>query len=246
MDARRFLASLRARPEVIAVIVGGLIFAAGGKRILLDDEVTLRAAGEPQESVSAGERSRVGPLPGEEAIGAYVERKRKLLTERSARDPKSTTYGVASFDGYRKPEELEEFARSFRLDLVSVWIRLPVEGFDPVEVTSSGNPSDAVQEALARTNAEFSSELDKLEAIIPTVDDREFKKVYTEDAERLRRIIDLISAKPAVSFAVVVKGRLSLLNRAAAAPGVRLVDISEDPGASPTSHNFAGVLPEEV
>ncbi|MGH2810409.1 MAG: hypothetical protein ACRDIA_05955, partial [Actinomycetota bacterium] len=47
-------------------------------------------------------------------------------------------------------------------------------------------------------------------------------------------------------FAVVVEASHSTLARIASRTGVRLVDLPEDPSATPADYEFAGILPEDT
>lgn len=248
MNLRRAMKRLRSRPELFALAIGALLFIGGALKLVFDQgrastSLRSRSIATPDAGVDA--RTRVGPSPGESLAG-YTDRKKKLLGQRAASSPRVSGFAVVSFDGYRKSEEAEQFVATEQLKLDSAWIRVPFPGFDPVELKSGEDLGAAVEAELKRIDRQQRQELDDLEAIIPTVTDPAFKKVYEEDARRLRKTVQLLAARPSVVFAVVVRGTNANLARAGRAEGTRLVDVSDDPNASPDTHVFTGILPEET
>lgn len=246
MNFRRPAKWLRSRPEMIAFALGALLFAGGAAKLVFDQGRAVTSThSRPGLVPVADTRARVGPAPGE-SIASYLDRKKKLLAERASKGSRVSSFAVVSFDRYRKSEETVELLGANKLSVASIWIRVPLPGFDPVEVKSGDGFAAAVAAETKRIEKEKKQELDDLEAIIPTVTDPAFRKVYQEDAQRLRKAVDLLESEPSVVFAMVVRATNASLSKAAGSPGVRLVDVADDPNASPDTHRFSGILPEET
>lgn len=247
MNPRRVLEWLRSRPEIIAFAIGLVLFGGGALKLILDQSRASQSfgSGSSPSPAAPDPRTRMGPAPGEQ-LAPYLDRKRKLLGERASKEPKTASFAAVSFDGYRKPEEAEVFVASNKLELSAALVRLPLPGFGAAEVKASNRLTKTLEEELKLLKDGLQRELDELEAIIPTVTDQAFRKVYEEDAARHRGAIDLIDSEPAVVFGVVVRGPLATLARVATTPGVRLVDLPDDPAASVVTHRFVGILPEET
>lgn len=246
-DYRGFAASHRA--ELVAFGIGSLLFIGGLVTVFTASRRAPTEVGEERRPALRSPRAkvgRVGPEAGE-ALAPYFERKRALLRARAARSPGARTFAVVSFDSYRRAKEAEDALASLRLRAHSVQIRIPLPGFEPVTVAVGARSiADAVEGRRRRIVKDLKGELGALEEIIPTVDDPQFKTVYEADAENLRKAISLLESDPSLVFAVVVASTNGSLRRAAEAPGVRLADLPDEPAASPETHEFVGVLPEDV
>lgn len=188
---------------------------------------------------------RMGPPRGE-PLAAYIERKRRLLRAGARDDPQTVMFAIASFDGYRTAAQVEEVFRPFGMAILEVHMRVPLPGFsEERSEVEGGSIEQALAGKAAHIREEMTQELNALKEIIPTVEEANFRAVYEADARRLEEALLLLDSDPALVFAVVVRGSNADLRKLAAVRGVRFVDVADPPGASPQTHRFAGVLPED-
>lgn len=237
---------VRRRPEIAALAVAGAVFGAGALNLALrrgGGEATSPTA--PLVTSSPDPRARVGPDPGE-AVAAYIERKKQLLADRASGQPRRTVHAVLSLPAYRRGVEAEALAASLGLEVTAVQMRVPLPEQERVEARLSGSVSSTVGEIIRSRLLEAEEELATLEAILPDVTDEPSRVVYIEDIEAHRQLVGLLRSDPAVVFALVVRSTHDGLARAGANPEVRLIDLPEDPGATPSTHLFRGILPEET
>jgi hypothetical protein len=47
-------------------------------------------------------------------------------------------------------------------------------------------------------------------------------------------------------YALIVRGSNDALSKLSRTPGVRLVDVADDPAATPSTHSFHGLLPDDL
>lgn len=237
---------LRNHPEVVMFGLGVLLFGAGLLTVFATrpDSGASSQIEDPAVAASKAAPARSGPERGE-PVGSYIDRKRALLAQSAAKEPRKVVQAIVSFDSYRKVGDVASFIRSNKVEAVMVHIRIPLPIFEPVEVGVGGRSvTETAADAIGPQRiAELGAELKELESLLKDVTDPEFKAVYREDAESHRKAIALLKSDPAVIFAVVVKAGLGQLGQVASVSGVRLVDLP-DPGPAPPE--FAGILPEQL
>lgn len=226
--------------------LGALLFAAGLLTVFAT-RPDPRASSQTNASTAAtssAAHARSGPQ-GNEPVGSYIDRKRALLVRSAGLEPRKVVQAIISFDSYRKVGDVANFIKLNKLEVVMVHIRIPLEIFEPVEVSALGRSvTETAADAIGPQRiAELRAELKQLESLLKDVTDPEFKTVYREDAESHRKAIALLTSDPAVIFAVVVKASLGQLTKAASVSGVRLVDL---PDSGPAPPVFAGILPEQL
>jgi len=237
---------LRAHPEVTMFAVGALIFSAG----LITVFLTRAGSGDspsqeqrPSVAAAGTAPARTGPQGGE-PLDSYISRKRTLLTQSAATQPRRVVQAVISFDSYRKVGDVANFIRSNKVEALVIHWRIPLPIFEPMQAPTSGRSvTETVADAIGPQRiAELTAELKELESLLRDVDDPDFEAVYREDAESHRKAIALLKSDPGVIFAVVVKAQLSQLAKVGLVSDVRLVDLPEGP-APP---EFVGILPEQL
>ncbi len=189
----------------------------------------------------------LGPASGE-SIPAYIETKKAALAEKGSKEPRANSYAVVSFDAYKKGAEAAEVAGAFNTEATHLQMRIPLPGFFAETVELKGRTiEEAVADATGEDRIEvLTKEVEELEQILKDTQDPEYKAVYQEDARSRRQAIQLLKSDPPIVFALVIQGTNANLVKVAAAPGVRLVDIPADPAATPRTHFFPGILPEDT
>lgn len=235
---------LRSKPNLAVFLVGVLLFAGGlldviGRQLSSSDGSRLPPA--PDEPAPAGP-GRVGPVPGE-AVGLYLERSKALLAGRSSRTPRDPSYGLVVFDSYRKASEVQALISSAGLKAVAIQTRVPAPGFKIQQVLLAGRTITA---AAGSQTAGVREELKALEGIAAGVREPGFRAIYQRQIEIHRKALSGLGKDPATVFAVVATGTNQMFGRVASAPGVRYVDLPEDPTATTQDYSFAGLIPEDA
>lgn len=237
------------RREPALFVAGLLLFMAGGANLIVTQQRATTSL-DTSRNLHDERSSEVKVLgrPADESVASYLARKKSLLASRSKKDPTATSLAVVSFDSYRTSEQVESFLSANKLSSKAAILRVALEGSIPEEVRLTDPKVSASLAAEVKSRAALeTTRAEELEKIIPTVSEADFRSVYQEDASRRRKAAEILTTG-AVWFALVVDAPLSALSKAAAARGVRLVDIPEEPDSrlvSLDSHTFRGILPEE-
>ena len=239
---------LRQHPEGIVFLVGTLLFTGGLaaviKRQLSPDPAPSAGPGATQPGASA---ARVGPAP-DEALKPYIDRRKSVLAARASKEPRKSSFAVVSFDSYRKPSDVSDFLARETVAVWSLEMRVPVARFKSEKILVRGRPlgeASADFTGPARLQA-LTREMAGLQAAAAGTVDPAFKQVYQQGADGRRKAIEILKAGGGTVFAVVIEASHSTLARIASRTGVRLVDLPEDPAATPADHEFAGILPEDT
>ncbi len=240
---------VRNHPEAILFFIGLMVFI-GGLWTVLGGFFEAKPPGSPSEPdvrSSPPPEAFIGPEPGT-GVASYVDARRRLLSDRAAKKPKTSSFAVVSFGSYMTPEQVEAFLKTNRLEPYEIHLRIPLPGFETESVEVDGKPlGDLTKTRVGTARIEkLEDELKELERIIPTVTDSDFRATYEEDAESRRKAIALLRADAGTIYAAVVKGSYANLAKAQAQTGVRLVDVSDEESADPATHSFSGLLPEET
>lgn len=236
---------VRYRSEVIVFTIGVLLFSGGlinviaSNRSTQDEEVDLRPSAPGPSGLG-----EVGPGAGTDLV-AYIDGKKKLLASRAKAAPKEASFAVLSFDSYKTPDETDKFVKARKLETNSVEVRIPLPGYSSDSLSLENlSVVEAISAWRDRRLSTLREELSELEKIIPTVDDKEFRRVYQEDAESRRKAISILEGNASVVFGLLVRGPHGDLLKASQAPGVRLVDLPEEPATTPETHRFKALTPE--
>ena len=237
-------AFLRYRTEVVIFTVGAILFLGGLANVVISNRTTPTSDLDLRPDVEGpAALGVVGPGPDED-IGAYVARKKELLATRSAGAGREESFAVVSFDSYRTAGQAESFLAASKLDAHSLHVRVPLPGYSSESISvADGDIAASVDAYRQETLASLKEELSELEKIIPTVNDREFKRVYQEDAESRRTAISILEGEAPVVYGVVARGTHASLSKAGGVPGIRLVDVPDDPGVTPDTHQFRAIAP---
>jgi hypothetical protein len=236
----------RYRTEIIVFSIGAALFAGGLFNVIASNRITdENVVIETRPSVPGPSAlGEVGPSPGVD-VATYIDTKRKLLADRAKQAPKESSFAVVSFDRYQSAAETDGFVKARKLEAHSVEVRVPLPGY-PSEALSLEGAS--VPEVLAswrqRSLATLTDELAELRKIIPTVDDKEFKSVYQEDAESRSNAIAILEGDGSVVFGLLLRGSHADLLKAGQVAGVRLVDLPEEPAITPETHRFKALPPQ--
>ena len=258
MDSSLLLIRLiRRRKEILAFLIGLILFAAGALALTRNHQ---RTAARPLEGIRPAARSAaepggrsarpsIGPIgpPVGTSVGAYVDRRRAALGKAATAQPRAQSWAVVSFDSYREPEAVTALLSGRTLTVAAFQQRVPAEGFAPETVDVGRRRLDAVLRARAgaAVAARLQRERSDLERLLPAVDDAAYRQVYQGEVHRLSEAIQPLRTRPATVFALVVRGPNEGLFRLSKVPGVRLVDIAENPVAGSSSGVF-GLLPDDV
>ncbi len=235
---------VRYRTEVVVFTVGAILFLGGLANVILSNRTT-GAGGLDLRPTVAGPAAlgEVGPGPDEDLEG-YISRKKQLLAERSEGAPAEESFAVASFDSYRTAAEVEAFLKTSKVAIHSMELRVPLTGYgSELLPAQQGKVQAAVDAWRQLTLVSLKEELIELEKIIPTVTDREFKEVYQEDAQSRRKAISILEGEAPVIYGLVTRSTHTALSKAARVPGIRLVDLPDDPGVTPDTHRFRAIPP---
>ena len=171
----------------------------------------------------------VGPESGTE-LPAYVTARKAALG--SVRDERVAVVSLAKYSTQAQAKTLVGTT-----PVVALLVAPP--GTGPAAVT--GDLAAWVKEQTAATQAER----DEISKLIPTVDDPNFKKFYTEEVTRLDKALKNFSPTSAMVFGVVVKGPAAALQALGAKAEVRLVDVADTANADPKAI-YRGLRPEET
>jgi hypothetical protein len=246
-------AFIRRWKEVLAFAVGVALFAGGAISLTRNHQ---RTAADPLHSVEApsdtaqdaGEGSgSVGPQVGT-SIGAYLEKRRAQLKKITTAKPRDASWAVVSFDAYREPEAVLSLLSGRTLSVAAFQQRVPAPRFPP-EAVSLGKARIEVVLG-ARAGAAMATRLERqrsgLEALLPGVDDASYRRVYEAEVTRLDEATKMLRTRPATVYALVVRGSNDALSKLSRTPGVRLVDVADDPLATPETATFHGLLPDDL
>ena len=243
----RVVGFARAHPELVMFAVGLLLFSGGVLSVMTgffdrgDDPSVVMA---PQVAERSPKRDVVGPTPAED-LAVYVPARQQALKDLSIKDPRASSYAVVSFDPYMKVAEADQFFKTRKMQVSHVFFRIPLAGFEPQESTVTSTIGDATRILLGKERIdELNEEVAALEEILPQTQDPAYRAVYAKNIENMRKGIALLQQNPSVIYGVVVKSTNANLAKLAGAQGVRLVDVSDDPGASFGSHDFVAIMPE--
>jgi hypothetical protein len=248
MDVPAFI---RRRKEVLAFAVGVALFVGGAVNLTRNHQRTASeplAGARPSGRQSAGAvEGHVGPQVGA-SIGAHIEQRRAELRKVAAARPREASWAVASFDAYREPEAVLSLLSGRTLSVAAFQQRVPAPRF-PAETVAVGD--EPIEEVLAeRAGAAMAARLAKqraeLEEVLPRVTDAGYRRVYEAEVARLDEAAALLRTKPATVYALVVRGTNDALAKLSRTPGVRLVDMADDPAATPSTHSFHGLLPDDL
>jgi hypothetical protein len=218
---------VRALAAVVALVLAGGVATAAVR--LTEGDTGEEAA---DVVVGAGVLSAGrGPAPGT-ALPAYV-RDRAAALAALAGAPRRAA--IVSFETYREREAALEATTG--LERRALLIALP--GGRSVEV-----PVDAdLDEVVARQRRDAAAEKAAIEDLLPTVTDRDFRRQYEADLERLEALLAGPADVEAIVHGVVVTGTGDALRRTARVPGVRLVDPDASSGLRPEERVRAGEPP---
>lgn len=216
---------LRALSAVVVLTLAAGVAAAA---VRLDEGEGVRPS--PTEATRPlSPRGGIGPLPGTSVV-AY-ERARDAVLD----DVQGRRTAVVSLGAYETSAEAR--ARLAAVEVVRLLVAVP-----------GGRPAEAVTDAdvaalTARQREEAMAERAALQQLLPTVEDPDFRRQYTEDIARLTA---LLAAPPVdeVVYAAVVVAPADRLRALAAAPGVRLVDVGSS-AVPPRPGAVSGLRPEE-
>ena len=248
MDVPAFV---RRRKEVLAFAVGVALFVGGAVNLTRNHQRTASdplgaARANPPHGAEAVE-GHVGPEVGA-SVGAHIEKRRAELRKIATARPRDASWAVASFDAYREPEAVLSLLSGRTLSVAAFQQRVPAARF-PTETVPLGDGSidDALERrAGAAMAARLEERREALEDLLPTVTDASYRRVYEEEAARLDEAAKLLRTKPATVYALVVRGSNDALAKLSRTPGVRLVDVADDPAATPGTHSFHGLLPDDL
>jgi hypothetical protein len=245
---------IRRRKELLAFVIGLMLFAAGALALARNHQRTaarrLEGAAQPGQNeaklASSSARPSIGPAAGT-SVGAYVDQRRAALKKVGTARPRTTSWAVVSFDSYREPDAVTALLSGRTLTVAAFQQRVPAQGFDPETVDLGGRRVGAM--LSARAGAALAARLERersaLERLLPTVDDAAYRQVYQAEVRRLAKVIQPLRTRPATVFALVVRGSNDALFRLSKVPGVRLVDVA-DSEASEGSSGVFGLLPDDV
>ena len=228
------------RPEMVALIAGGVIFIAG-----LATFIAARTTDpDTPSSVPLGaDQAQLGP-PGGAELGPYMSSKTATLEARAKSEPKGVSLAVVSFDDYRRPSEVVKLIGG-DTTIIRVFCRIPVAGSAPEELrVDKASFAPEVAKLAASRRSTLSEELLELRKLIPTVDDPAYRAVYKQDAEAIKKMLTLLTEDPPIVYGVVIKLEHRSLVGLSKAPGVKLVDIPGSEGPAPS--RFTAILPEQT
>ena len=144
-----------------------------------------------------------------------------------------------------KIAEADQFFKVRKMQVSHVYFRIPLAGFEPQGSSVTSTIADATMILLGKGRIdELSEEAAALEEILPQTHDPAYRAVYTQNIQNLRKGIALLQENPSVIYGTLIKATHANLAKLSSAQGVRLVDVSDDAGASPASHDFVAILPE--
>ncbi|MGH2720929.1 MAG: hypothetical protein ACRDJO_04920 [Actinomycetota bacterium] len=248
MDVQAFI---RRRKEVLAFAVGVALFVGGAVNLTRNHQRTASdplggARPDPPRAARSVE-GHVGPQVGA-SVGAHIEKRRAELRKIASARPKDASWAVASFDAYREPEAVLSLLSGRTLSVAAFQQRVPAPRFPAETVPVGGDPVGVVLErrAGAAVAAGLERQRAALEGLLPTVTDASYRRVYEAEAARLDEAAKLLRTKPATVYALVVRGSNDALSKLSRTPGVRLVDVADDPAATPSTHTFHGLLPDDL
>ncbi len=221
---------LRVLAAVVTLTLAGGIASVAGR---LDDRNNAEAD-ERDPSTIAGDltpQGGIGPLAGT-AVAAYVQRRTPAL-----QSAKGRRVAVVSFGAYQTPEVAGAALEAFEV----VHLLVAVPGGRPVEADSDEKLEDLVK----RQREEAEEEREALVALLPTVEDPEFKTQYQADIARLTALLAAPAKVSDVVYGAVVVGSAEALRALASRPEVRLIDVGPD-ASTPTPGTVTGLRPEET
>lgn len=228
---------LKRQPEVVALVVAAAVFVVG---------VLVFAGRRPSEPAPrrspTGQEPKIGPASGE-PIAAYIDKKKALLQTVASRGDQPI-WAVASFSQYLKPRDVDALLDVQRLDAASAQWRVPRPDFKAAEVEVGSSVQSALKREVNRLLDTLSDERAGLEGMIESTTDAAAKATFGEDLARVTEVIGFLEQDPGLVYAVILRGRPSELIELAKAQGTRLVDVTEDPAATPSTHNYSGILPD--
>jgi hypothetical protein len=233
----RIVSFLKRQPEAIALVVSVAVFVLGVVAF------AGRNSQEPAPRKSpTGQEPRVGPAAGE-SVPQYIEKKKAHLQTVASRGD-GATWAVVSFSEYLKPRDADGVLDVQRLKAEAAQWRVPKPDFKAAEVQISSSVEAALAPEIQRALEDSKDELAGLEGMIASTSDAAAKGVFNDDAARVRETIAFLEGDPGVVYAVILRAKPSALLKLAKARGTRLVDVSEDAAAAPSTHNYAGILPD--
>lgn len=236
----------RYRTEIIVFSIGALLFAGGLLNVIAsnrsnEEDVVFESRPSVPGPSALGE---VGPSPGMDPA-TYIETKKKLLAERAKASPKESSFAIVSFDRYQSAEETDKFVKARKIEAHSIEVRVPLPGYPSEALGLEGtHVPDVVAAWKQKTLNTLKEELAELLKIIPTVDDKEFKRVYQEDADSRKNAIAILEGDASVVFGVLLRGPHAELLKASQVAGVLLVDLPPEPAITPETHRFKALAPQ--
>jgi hypothetical protein len=252
------LLPIRRRKEILAFLIGLMLFAAGALALARNHQ---RTAARPLEGIRPAGQSAaklasspvgssvvpsIGPSVGT-SVGAYVDQRRAALRKVATGQPRAASWAVVSFDSYREPDAVTALLAGRTLTIAAFQQRVPAQGFRPETVDIGRGRVGAA--LVARAGPALATRLERersaLERILPTVDEAVYRQVYEAEVRRLANAIQPLRTRPATVFALLVHGSNDTLFRLSKVPGVRLVDVADSPVAGSSSGVF-GLLPDDV
>lgn len=245
----RFLAFARKHPELLLFAFGVVLFGGGLVSVMsgsLTPEDNPAVSMTPQVGSPSTSLKQVGPTPGQ-LVPAYIDAAKQRLRSLAAAQPRTQAYAVVSFSSYKKVGELEAFFKARRMQVLAVHVRIPLAGFSAEQSKVTGTIQDALAPLLGRARiAALDEEAAALEEILPKTTDPAYRQVYEIDIERMRKAAALLAEDPSAIHGAVIRSTHANLAKMLDAEGVRLVDVGEDPGASPATHAYLAILPEQA
>lgn len=231
------MAFLKRQPELVALAVAAAVFVVG---------VLVFAGRRPNEAAPrkspTGQEPRIGPAPGE-PIAAYIDKKKALLQTVASRGDQPV-WAVASFSQYLKGKDIDALLDVQRMKAAAAQWRVPRPDFKAAEVEVGSSVESALKREIQRVLDTLNDEREGLEGMIASTNDAAAKATFNEDLGRVTEVIGFLEQDPGLVYAVIIRARPSDLLELAKAQGTRLVDVTEDPAATPSTHNYSGILPD--
>lgn len=221
---------LRGLAAVVTLTMAGGIATVAGR---LDDRNDAEADDRDPSTIVSDltPQGGIGPLAGT-AVAVYVRQRTAALPAAEGR-----RVAVVSFTGYRTPDEVRGALGGVEIERLLV----AVPGGRPIEADSDEKLDDLV----VRQRAEAEEEREALVALLPTVEDADFKAQYEADIARLTALLAAPAKVSDIVFGAVVAGSADALRALATRPEVRLVDLGPDANI-PTPGTVTGLRPEET
>jgi hypothetical protein len=235
-DSPDFVAARRvARLSVVAVaaLIAGIIVAFVVRQTSEGDGGEVRPV-----SGGATPTVAIGPVQNED-IAAYIKARSAELEGLDGAQERSA---VASLTTYQTPDRamqiVNETTDGGALEVRALLAAVP--GDEPSVVVGS------LDEWASGRRTALQQQHDDIAALLPTVDEPQFKAFYEKEVARLQAALDALDPKAPIVFGIVVRGPVSSLRSLARRAPVRLVDVARTADPAPAGATYRGLLPDEV